>query len=72
MSTVADTTELFGKRGPSPAKTCIIQPILLSKDGFKLPSENYLPGGCRVVEQFEDLCMSNHRQRKHIPSPSFF
>lgn len=43
------TTEVFRRRGPSPAETCISQLILLSQVGFKLPSENYLPGGCTGV-----------------------
>lgn len=70
MSTVAVTTEIFGKRGPSPVKTCINQPVLLSQDEFKLLSENYLPGGYRVVD---DLCPTNSTESKHfqLASSSF-
>lgn len=50
MRTVAFvTTEVFSKRDPSPAETRISQPVLHSQDGFKLPSENYLLGGCTGI-----------------------
>lgn len=42
-------TEIFKKTGPSPAETHISQLVLLSQDGFKLPSENYSPGACTGV-----------------------
>lgn len=70
MSTVVVTTEIFGQRGPSPGKTCISQPVLISQDEFKLLSENYLPGGCRAVD---DLCPTNPTESKHfqLASSSF-
>jgi len=57
------TTKVLRKRGLSPAETCISQIVLISQDGFKLPSENYPLGGCTGID---DLCPINPRDKKYF------